>query len=128
MNKISTLLLAGALCAALAGCTARQASNDSAAASAAPAQTYVPFADTVAAQPAGSVQFYAESPYGPVSMETGPLYYSGLGNECRPVNAVREGRAYRLALCREHTVSADKAGDRMAPWRFVQTVFESSSR
>ncbi len=106
------------LCAAvflLSGCAARQ-SPAPVASETAPAAP--PFNEQVAALPEGSTQYFAESPFGPATIEAGPLYLSGLGNECRSARVTRGTLSHRFALCREEN----------GAWRFLPTVFESMPR
>lgn len=99
----------------LTGCAGRYApATLSADSSVAPAPS---FADQVAALPEGSTQYFAESPFGPSSIEAGPLYLSGLGNECRSARAASGTMSHRFAVCREQDA-----------WRFIPTVFESMPR
>ncbi len=104
-------------CAILSGCAAREsASPATSVPETAPAA--LTFNEQVAALPEGSTQYFAESPFGPVSIEAGPRYLSGLGNECRSARVTRGTMSYRFALCKEET----------GAWRFIPTVFESMPR
>ncbi len=110
--RATPLLSALACCLFLAGCAARATQE--------PASQAAPmtFCDTVAAQPEGVEQDYPESPLGHVSIESGPLYLSGLGNECRPLRVTRGNVSQRFALCKADTVG----------WHFVPPIFESLPR
>ena len=104
-------------CAILSGCAAREsASPATSVPETAPAA--LTFNEQVAALPEGSTQYFAESPFGPASIEAGPLYLSGLGNECRSARVTRGSMSYRFALCKEEN----------GAWRFIPTVFESMPR
>ena len=104
-------------CAILSGCAAREsASPATSVPETAPAA--LTFSEQVAALPEGSTQYFAESPFGPASIEAGPLYLSGLGNECRSARVTRGSMSYRFALCKEEN----------GAWRFIPTVFESMPR
>ena len=82
----------------LTGCAGRYApAMLSADSSVAPAPS---FADQVAALQEGSTQYFAESPFGPSTIEAGPLYLSGLGNECRSARAASGTMSHRFAVCR----------------------------
>lgn len=112
MRRQSLLLLV--FCAMLSGCatqkTASRALPDPEAAPAA-----LPFNEQVAALPEGATQYFAESPFGPASIEAGAFYLSGLGNECRSTRVTRGTMSHRFALCR----------DENGAWRFIPSVFES---
>lgn len=108
------------LCAALfalSGCAARESVPP-----AASAPEMVPaalsFNEQVAALPEGSTQYFAESPFGPATIEAGPLYLSGLGNECRSARVTRGTMSHRFALCKEEN----------GRWRFIPSIFESMPR
>lgn len=110
------LILSLALCAVLSGCAARESAAPTALVpEEAPALS---FEERVAALPEGSAQYFAESPFGPATIEAGPLYLSGLGNECRSARVTRGSMSYRFALCKEEN----------GAWRFIPTVFESMPR
>lgn len=110
-------LLSLVLCAVLSGCAARESvSPATCVPGAAPAA--LPFNEQVAALPEGSSQYFAESPFGPASIEAGPFYLSGLGNECRSARVTRGSMSHRFALCKEQN----------GAWRFIPTVFESIPR
>ena len=91
----------------LSGCAARE--------SVSPATCVL---ETAPALPEGSSQYFAESPFGPASIESGPFYLSGLGNECRSARVTRGSMSHRFALCKEQN----------GAWRFIPTVFESIPR
>lgn len=113
MMRLRGLPLLLALCLALPGCAARGTGGPAASeAPAAPAA--VSFAAQVAALPEGS-QPFAESPFGPVSVDVGPSYVSGLGDQCRPVRITRGTVRYKAAVCREENDA----------WRFIPIIFES---
>lgn len=76
------------------------------------------FSDQVAALPEGSTRSLAESPFGPASIDAGPAYRSGLGEECRSARAARNGETTLFAVCRD-------AG---GVWRFIPTIFEDMPR
>lgn len=101
----------------LSGCAARESASP---ATSVPETTpaALPFNEQVAALPEGSTQYFAQSPFGPASIEAGPLYLSGLGNECRSARVTRGSMSYRFALCKEEN----------GAWRFIPTVFESMPR
>lgn len=101
----------------LSGCAARESASP---ATSVPemAPAALPFNEQVAALPEGSTQYFAESPFGPATIEAGPRYLSGLGNECRSARATRGSMSYRFALCKEEN----------GAWRFIPTVFESMPR
>lgn len=105
------------LCTILSSCAARESTSPvTPIPEAAPAaQT---FNEQVAALPEGSTQYFAESPFGPISIDAGQFYRSGLGNECRSVSVTRESMSYRFALCKEEN----------GAWSFIPTVFESMPR
>lgn len=109
-------LLSLVLCAVLSGCAARESvSPATSVPETAPAA--LPFNEQVAALPEGSSQYFAESPFGPASIEAGPFYVSGLGDECRSARAASGTMSHRFAVCREQDT-----------WRFIPTVFESMPR
>lgn len=111
------LMLSFALCAVLSGCAARESASPAASVpETAPAA--LTFNEQVAALPEGSTQYFAESPFGPATIEAGPLYLSGLGNECRSARATRGSMSHRFALCKEEKGN----------WRFLPTIFESMPR
>lgn len=104
-------------CAVLSGCAARESvSPATSAPETAPAT--MSFNQQVATLPEGATQYFAASPFGPAIIETGPLYLSGLGNECRSARVTRGTMSHRFALCKEES----------GEWRFIPTVFESVSR
>ncbi len=104
-------------CAILSGCAAREsASPATSVPETAPAA--LTFNEQVAALSEGSTQYFAESPFGPATIEAGPFYLSGLGNECRSARATHGTMSYRFALCKEENDA----------WRFIPTVFESMLR
>ena len=101
----------------LSGCAARESvSPATCVLETAPAA--LPFNEQVAALPEGSSQYFAESPFGPASIESGPFDLSGLGNECRSARVTRGSMSHRFALCKEQN----------GAWRFIPTVFESIPR
>lgn len=104
-------------CAVLSGCAVRESVSP---ATSVPATTpsALPFNEQVAALPEGSTQYFAESPFGPSTIEAGPLYLSGLGNECRSARVTRGTMSHNFALCKEKN----------GAWRFIPTVFESMPR
>ena len=110
-------LLSLIFCAMLSGCAAHEPLAPAPAVSEAES-TALPFNEQVAALPEDSTQYFAESPFGPATIEAGPLYLSGLGNECRSARATRGSMSYRFALCKEEN----------GAWRFIPTVFESMPR
>ena len=110
MMRREYLTISLALCAVLSGCAARE--------SAAPTAAALTFNEQVAALPEGSTQYFAESPFGPATIEVGPLYLSGLGNECRSARVTHGNMSHRFALCKEKN----------GAWRFIPTVFESMPR
>ena len=105
------LILSLALCAVLSGCAGRYAPATLAADSSVPLAPA--FADQVAALPDGSTQYFAESPFGQATLDAGPLYLSGLGNECRLIRVTRGTASYQLTLCKEN-----------GTWRFIPSIFE----
>ena len=74
-----------------------------------------PFLAQVAAFPEGATQYFAESPFGPVTIEAGAFYISGLGNKCRSARVTGGSASKRFAVCREEN----------GTWRFIPTIFES---
>ena len=110
------LTISLALCAVLSGCAARESAVPTT-----PVPEEAPalsFDERVAALPEGSTQYFAESPFGPATIEAGPLYLSGLGNECRSARVTHGNMSHRFALCKEKN----------GAWRFIPTVFESMPR
>jgi len=101
----------------LSGCAARESVSPAAAASGA-APAALSFNEQIAALPEGSTQYFAESPFGPATIEAGPLYLSGLGNECRSARMTRGSMSHRFALCK----------DVQGNWRFIPTIFENMPR
>ncbi len=113
MMRRQCLTISLALCAVLSGCAARESAAPNA-----PVPEEAPalsFDERVAALPEGSAQYFAESPFGPASIDAGPFYLSGLGDACRSVRVARGSTSRRFALCKE------KDG----AWRFIPTIFES---
>ena len=113
MMRRQCLTISLALCAVLSGCAARESAVPTT-----PVPEEAPalsFDERVAALPEGSTQYFAESPFGPATIEAGPLYLSGLGNECRSAYVNGNTGRYRFAVCREQN----------GAWRFIPTVFES---
>ena len=55
------------------------------------------------------------SPFGPVTIEAGAFYISGLGNKCRSARVTGGSASKRFAVCREEN----------GTWRFIPTIFES---
>lgn len=102
-------------CAILSGCAARE---PLAPVTSEPTPAVLTFNEQVAALPEGSTQYFAESPFGPASIEAGPLYLSGLGNECRSARVTHGTLSHKFALCKEEN----------GAWRFIPTVFESMPR
>lgn len=114
MMRRQCLTISLALCAVLSGCAARESAVPTTPVpEAAPAA--LSFDERVAALPEGSAQYFAESPFGPASIDAGPFYLSGLGDECRSVRVAHGSTSRRFALCKE------KDG----AWRFIPTIFES---
>ena len=105
-----------ALSVELCGGVSHGAARDSAA-PAAPVPEAAPaalsFGEQVAALPEGSTQYFAESPFGQATLDAGPLYLSGLGNECRLIRVTRGTASYQLTLCKEN-----------GTWRFIPSIFE----
>ena len=98
MQRQSLLFLV--FCAILSGCAAREsASPATSVPETAPAA--LTFNEQIAALPEGSIQYFAESPFGPATIEAGPLYLSGLGNECRSARVTHGNMSHRFALCKE---------------------------
>lgn len=118
--KLQNFTVLPVLCASfflLSGCAARESVSPAASVpEATPAA--LPFNEQVAALPEGSTQYFAESPFGPATIEAGPLYLSGLGNECRSARVTRGTMNHRFALCKEEN----------GRWRFIPTIFESMPR
>ena len=107
------LILSLALCAVLSGCAARESAAPTALVpEEAPALS---FDERVAALPEGSTQYFAESPFGPATIEAGPLDLSGLGNVCRSARVTHGNMSHRFALCKEKN----------SVWHFIPTIFES---
>ncbi len=102
-------------CAILSGCAARE---PLAPVTSEPTPAVLTFNEQVAALPEGSTQYFAESPFGPASIEAGPLYRSGLGSECRSARVTRGTMSHRLALCK----------DENGAQHFIPTIFESMPR
>ena len=106
------LILSLALCAVLSGCAARESAVPAASVlEAAPAA--LSFGEQVAALPEGSTQYFAESPFGQATLDAGPLYLSGLGNECRLIRVTCGTASYQLTLCKKN-----------GTWRFIPSIFE----
>lgn len=119
MMRLQRFLLFPVFCAALSGCAARGPVEPGASVpEAAPAS--LSFSALVAELPEGSTQYFAESPFGPATIAAGPLYLSGLGNECRPARV-------RTELGGESTFAVCRAGEDSA-WNFVPPVFEAVPR
>lgn len=114
--RLGKLLPLLALCIALPGCAVRGPIAAPVASGSRPSPTL--FADQVAALPEGTAQYFADSPFGPATIDAGSFYASGLGNECRSARATRENESHRLAVCRE-------VG---GAWRIIPTVFEGMPR
>lgn len=72
------------------------------------------FAAQLAAMPAGSTQYMAESPFGPATVTVEAPYTSGLGNSCRLVYVMHGDTGEKRAICRENGV-----------WYFLPRIFES---
>ena len=105
MMRREYLTISLALCAVLSGCAARESAAPTAPVpEAAPAA--LSFGEQVAALPEGS------------TLDAGPLYLSGLGNECRSARVTHGNMSHRFALCKEKN----------GTWRFIPTVFESMPR
>lgn len=121
MRSFPGVLLLLAACLS-AGCSLRSGSSAGdagASASATSAQTPATlFTEQVAAMPTGASQYFPDSPFGDVLVQTGPFYYSALGRECRSVVLTSGTMGTRYALCREKT----------APWGFVPTVYDGLSQ
>ena len=116
MMRRQCLTISLALCAVLSGCAARESAVPTT-----PVPEEAPalsFDERVAALPEGSTQYFVESPFGPATIEAGPLYLSGLGNECRSARVTHGNMSHRFALCKEKN----------GAWRFIPTVFESMPR
>ncbi|MDR1656935.1 MAG: hypothetical protein LBT47_05185 [Deltaproteobacteria bacterium] len=75
------------------------------------------FAEQVARQPEGTSNFYADSPIGPIMVETGTTYISGLGSQCRSARGTMETKSILLAVCKVN-----------GAWRFIPTIFDSGAR
>ena len=75
----------------------------------------VSFTEQVVAFPEGATQYFAESPFGPVTIEAGAVYISGLGNKCRSARVTGGSASKRFAVCLEEN----------GTWRFIPTIFES---
>ena len=110
-RKVISLL---AFCVVLSGC-AERGTGKPAASEPEPASSAVSFTNQVAALPEDSTHAFAESPFGPVTIEAGSFYLSGLGNKCRSVHVTRGTIHYRAAVCREEHNA----------WRFIPIIFES---
>lgn len=120
MMRRQKLAVLPALCVtllALSGCATR-GSVALAPSSPEAAPAPLPFNEEVAALPEGSTQYFAESPFGPATIDTGPLYLSGLGNQCRSARVTRGTMSHRFALCKEEN----------GTWRFIPSIFESMPR
>ena len=117
MMRLQYLLAFFVFCLALTGCAARGPVKP---ASSGPESTpaSLAFSEEVAALPEGSTQYFTESPFGPATIDAGPLYLSGLGNECRSARLTQETMSHRFAICREEN----------GRWRFLPTIFESMPR
>ena len=76
------------------------------------------WAARVAELPEGSSALFDTSPFGPVLVEVGQTYCSGLGHECRSTVLTAEGKRTSLALCRDDS----------GIWDFVPSVFENLPR
>ena len=101
------LILSLALCAVLSGCAARESAVPAASVlEAAPAA--LSFGEQVAALPEGSTQYFGQA-----TLDAGPLYLSGLGNECRLIRVTRGTASHKLTLCKEN-----------GTWRFIPSIFE----
>ena len=105
------------LCLVLSGCATRKTRTFSPA-SLDGMPVSQSFTEQVAALPEGSVQYFAESPMGPSTVDAGSFYSSGLGHECRSARISNENMSHRIAICREEN----------GPWRFIPTIFESMPR
>ena len=120
MMKLHNFTLLPIICAVfflLSGCAARESVSPAPSVpETAPAALL--FNDQVAALPEGSTQYFAESPFGPATIEAGELYLAGLGNECRSARVTQGTMSHRFALCK----------DEKGAWRFIPSVFESVSR
>ncbi len=120
MMNLRDLTVLPALCVALfvlSGCAAR-GTGEPAASEPEAVPAAVSFNEQVAALPEGSTQYFVESPFGPATIDAGPLYLSGLGNECRSARVTRGTMSHRFALCKEEN----------GRWRFIPTIFESMPR
>lgn len=115
MMHLGKLLPLLALCIALPGCAVR---GPIAVSVTGPESSPTLFADQVAALPEGAAQYFANSPFGPATIDAGSFYASGLGNECRSARATRENESHRFTVCRE-------AG---GAWRIIPTIFEGMPR
>ena len=75
----------------------------------------VSFTEQVATFPEGATQYFAESPFGPVTIEAGGVYIFGLGDKNRSGRVTGGSASKRFAVCREEN----------GTWRFIPTIFES---
>ena len=108
----SILLLV--FCLLLPGCAAL-GTAESIAPESEPAPTADSFTRQVAAMPKGATQSFAESPFGPVTIDAGEFYLSGLGNKCRAIRVTRGTIRHKAVLCLE-----DKE-----TWRVIPLIFEN---
>lgn len=108
----------GVLCLllALSGCAAHRPAGSVAVPEAEPDAL---FSEEVAALPEDAPQFFADTPFGPAAtIGAGPLYHSGLGQECRLTRITRQTTSHTFALCR----GEDGA------WRFAPAIFEGEAQ
>lgn len=112
-----SMLICLLFCAVLSGCATRGPVSEGKTAQEAASATRV-FSEQVSTLPEGATQYFAESPFGPATVDAGPFYISGLGNECRSARVSRGSMSHRFALCKEENGS----------WRFIPTIFESMPR
>lgn len=113
--------LALAFCAVFSGCAVREPLAPETDHPETTAKTTYPnlsFNDKVATLPEGSTQYFSESPFGSATVDAGPRYLSGLGNECRLARVTCGKGSFRFTLCKEEN----------AKWRFIPTIFESMPR
>lgn len=73
------------------------------------------FNSELAEMPDGATRFFPNSPFGPTTIQAGPFYISGMGNECRSARVLQGSASYRFALCRQQ--------DDL--WHSIPTIFES---
>lgn len=116
--NLQKVTLCFCLCTALLtlpGCALRKTQTQAEPDAVAAQQPALLFSEQVAAMPEGATQYFAESPFGPVTVDAGGHYLSGLGHECRSVRVSRVAMSQKLVLCK-----GAKGG-----WGFVPTIYES---